>query len=220
MPDYQLGKIYKLSSPSNNLAYYGSTAQKHISTRIGGHIKDYKCYLNNKAHYVTSFEILECDDYKYELIEEYPCNNKPQLKKRERWYIQNNECVNKCIPGRTQAEWREANREYLLEQKQKWYQNNKERILEQTKEYREQNKDKIKERKQNYYQENIDKIKEFREVNKDKIKEQQKKYKQANKDKIKEYKNEVIVCECGCEVTRGMLWKHKKTKKHIKLMLG
>jgi len=162
MPDYQLGKIYKLTSPSNNLVYYGSTAQKHLSTRIASHIRDYNCYLNNKVDYVTSFEILKCEDYKYELIEEYPCNNVYQLKTRERWYIQNNECVNKVIPNRTKAEY---------------YQDNIEHILEQTN-----------------------------------------KYSEANKDKIKANKSEVILCECGCEVTRGQISTHKKTKKHLEFI--
>jgi len=177
MPDYQLGKIYKLTSHSNNLVYYGSTAQQHLSTRIAGHIKDYKLYLNNKIHYVTSFEILKCDDYKYELIEEYPCNNVYQLKKRERWYIQNNQCVNKCIPGRTQAEWREANREYLLEQKKQYHKNNPDKRLKQAQEYRTN-----------------------------------------NKDKIKAHNSEKIICQCGCEIRRSDLAKHKKTKKHINIM--
>jgi len=149
--DYQLGKIYKLTSPSNNLVYYGSTAQQHLSTRIADHVRDYKQYLNNKGAYTYSFKVLECDDYKYDVIEEYPCNNVQQLKTRERWYIQNNECVNKNIPGRTTPEWREDNKEYL-------------------------------------------------------------------KQHSKEYNSEKISCECGCQIGRCDLARHKKTKKHIRLM--
>jgi len=188
MPDYQLGKIYKLTSPSNNLVYYGSTAQQHLSTRIASHIRDYNCYLNNKRDYITSFEILKCEDYKYELIEEYPCNNKPQLKTRERWYIQNNECVNKNIPGRTAAE-------YHKEYDKKYREANKDKIAVQNKEYREANKDKLKK-----YQ-----------------KEYDTKYREANKDKIKDNRSKKIVCKCGCEIRRSDIAAHKKTQKHIRL---
>ena len=192
MPDYQLGKIYKLSSPSKNLVYYGSTAQKHISTRISGHIKDYKLYLNNKGSYVYSFKVLECQDYKYELIEYYPCNNKEELKSREGWYIKNNDCVNKVIPNRTRSEWLKDNIEYIKERTQT-YSNN----------YYQLNKETINQRQ-----------KEYNNNNPDKVKEVQQKYRDNNKDKIKE----TVTCECGCEVRRDYLTRHKKSQKHIKLI--
>ena len=147
MPDYQLGKIYKLSSPSKNLVYYGSTAQKHISTRIAGHIAEYNRYLNGKknSNYVYSFKILECQDYKYELIEDYPCNNRQQLEKRESYYIKNNECVNKFIPTRTPTEYIEDNKEHVKKRRQKYYQLNQDTIKEKEKKYRELNRDTINE---------------------------------------------------------------------------
>ncbi|MFM7985727.1 MAG: hypothetical protein ACKPKO_41080, partial [Candidatus Fonsibacter sp.] len=27
-----------------------------------------------------------------------------------------------------------------------------------------------------------------------------------------------VVCECGCTVHRGLLWKHRRTKKHARFM--
>jgi len=217
MPDYQLGKIYKLTSHSNNLVYYGSTAQQHLSTRIASHIRDYNCYLNNKGDYTYSFKVLECDDYKYEVIENYPCNNIKQLKDRERWYIQNNECVNKCIPNRTAAEY---------------YQDNIEYFKEQQKEYREANKDKIKDKNKKYNEANKDKIKEYNsekiicqcgcEIRRSDLAAHKKTQKHLdlvqNIVKIKTNKSDVIVCECGCQIIRSDIARHKKTKKHIRLM--
>jgi len=221
MPDYQLGKIYKLTSPSNNLVYYGSTAQKHLSTRIAGHIRDYNSYLNNKGDYISSFEILKCEDYKYELIEEYPCNNKPQLKTRERWYIQNNECVNKYIPGRTAAEYYQDNKERILELHKEYREANIEYFKEQQKEYRTNNKDKIKEQRKEYRTNNKDKIKELNQEyyknNTDKILKQVQEYREDNEEAIKANKSEKISCECGCEIRRSDLARHKKTQKHIRL---
>jgi len=177
MVNCEYGKIYKLYSKEQNITYIGSTAQYYLSRRLDNHKSTYKCYLNHKSNYVTSFKILECEDYKIELLEDYPCANKKQLKDRERWYIENNECVNKNIPSRTQAEWRQDNREY---------------IKDYNKEYKEVNIDKIKARGNEYYTNNI--------------------------DKIKARVNQVIVCQCGCEVIRGNLSRHKKNKKHIRLM--
>ncbi len=48
--------------------------------------------------------------------------------------------------------------------------------------------------------------------------EDNKKYREANKDKIKAHVREVITCECGCEVTRSVLARHKKSQKHIELL--
>jgi hypothetical protein len=51
------------------------------------------------------------DDVRIELIEEFPCENKMELNKREGHYIRTLECVNKLVAGRTKKEWREDNKE-------------------------------------------------------------------------------------------------------------
>jgi hypothetical protein len=166
MPDYQNGKIYKLYSPSKNLVYFGSTVQT-LSQRLGGHIRD-----NNNC---MSKLVLECDDYKMELVEEYPCNNKQQLAKKEGEYIKNNECVNKCVAGR-------GNKEYYID--------NADKLKEQGKQYYNDNVDKVKEKHKEYYNDNVvkisERIKKNRENNPEKFKERSKKYYNNNVDKVKE----------------------------------
>ena len=97
MVNYQNGKIYKLYSPSKNLTYYGSTTEP-LSVRYAKH-----CYtFRNPNKYIgvrNANEILECGDYKCELVLEYPCNNKQELQLKEAEYIRNNECINKHIPS-------------------------------------------------------------------------------------------------------------------------
>tara|TARA_R110000823_G_C15757531_1_gene482613 strand:+ start:103 stop:780 length:678 start_codon:yes stop_codon:yes gene_type:complete len=185
MPDYQLGKIYLITSETNKLLYVGSTAQKYISNRITGHIRNYK----NGSKKCCSYKLLECDDYNYKLLKEFPCSNVQQLKREEGFWIlhyknqTDYECVNKHIAGRTQKEYTEANRDKIKERRKIYYQEN----LDKVKEYYQNNKDKIKE----YKEENRDKIAEYhkkrRENNKDKLKEQSKIYYENNKDKKKEY---------------------------------
>jgi hypothetical protein len=203
MPDYQKGKIYKIWSPSKNLVYYGSTIET-ISARLAKHKSQYKAYTNDNAKlYVSSYLVLECEDYKIELIEDYPCNNKEQLHKREGDYIKNNECVNMQIAGRTKQEWEKENIDKVNEAKQKYCEANYDKVKEAKQKYCETNPDKVKETKQKYceknvekiresqkklYQVNIEKHKEYRKKNADKTAEYDKIYRDANADKIKEYK--------------------------------
>jgi len=52
---------------------------------------------------------------------------------------------------------------------------------------------------------------EYYEKNKEKINETCKEYRDNNKEIL----NEKVICECGCEITKKNLIRHKKTKKHI-----
>jgi hypothetical protein len=158
MPDYQKAKIYRIISPSKNLVYYGSTTQT-LSQRLTDHLKRKKY---NKGGQYTSYLVLDCEDYKIELVEKYPCNNKEQLFKKEGEYIKANECVNKYVAGRTDKEWREDNREYLLNY-------DRERS-------KKRDKQKEKERKDTY-----------RKNNPEKVKECQKKWDEQNKEKRRGY---------------------------------
>ena len=45
-----------------------------------------------------------------------------------------------------------------------------------------------------------------------------KKYNEDNAKKIKKRKSEKITCECGCEVTRSSIARHRKSTKHFTLM--
>ena len=180
------GYIYQIYDNTNGNKYYGSTKQG-LSKRLSKHRGDYKDFLNGKkvSNY-TSFKILENEDFNISLVEKVEYNDKIELTARERFYIENNECVNKVIPSRTQKEYREANKDKIKE----YYEANKDKILEQHKEKYEQNKDKFKEQNKEYYEANKDKnkqlFKKYREQNKDKIKEYDKHYREANKDKIKQ----------------------------------
>ena len=142
MPDYQNGKIYKLYSPSKNLVYYGSTTQS-LPQRLTEHIKHYKHYNNNEKTFLSSFLVIECEDYKIELVEDYPCNNKQQLSKKEGEYIKTNECVNSNIAGRTIKEWHEDNKEYISDKKLTYQREHKEQKAKTAKKYYENNKEKI-----------------------------------------------------------------------------
>ena len=95
MPDYSKSKLYCVQSKTANLHYYGSTTQR-LSARFCQHKKQLDC---------ESKHIVCHDDCEIVLMENYPCDDKHQLRARERWYIENNECINIEIPGRTKKEY-------------------------------------------------------------------------------------------------------------------
>lgn len=157
MVNYQNGKIYKLWSPSKNLVYIGSTTQP-LCKRLVVHLSAYKVYKNdNTKKYYTSFLVLDCEDYKIELLEEYACNNKQQLCKKEGEHIKNNECVNKYIAGRTDKEYRidnvEKAKQYRLDNAEKakqYYIDNFDKMSERQKQYKINNREKVNENQRQY----------------------------------------------------------------------
>jgi molecular chaperone DnaK (HSP70) len=226
---YQKGKIYKIVCDTLNLTYYGSTIEPTVAKRLTKHISVFNSYKKGKANFVTSFKLFENNNYNIFLVENYPSYSKDELHARERFYIENNECVNKNIPCRTIKEYIEANKDKLNEKFKEYRDNNKDKIKECKKEYREKNKDKIKECKKEHYQNNKDKIdeknKEYYEKNKDRIKEYKIEWSEKNKDKIKECKKEYrennkdkikekFNCECGGCYTYEHKTSHFKTNLH------
>ncbi len=115
-------KIYKIVSLNNpESVYYGHTYQA-LSQRFASHKIP-----NSKT---TSRIIIEKGDAVILLVEDYPCETENQARAREAFYILNNPCVNKCVPGRT-----------AKDQKKEYYKLNKELILEKKKAYYEIHKD-------------------------------------------------------------------------------
>ena len=83
MLNYQQGKIYQIRCKITNKIYIGSTC-KTLAQQLSWHKGKYKWYLNGRGRVKSLFEVLEKNDYKMELIEDYPCSSKVQLLKRER----------------------------------------------------------------------------------------------------------------------------------------
>jgi hypothetical protein len=94
---YANGQIYAIRSHQTDLIYIGSTTQP-LHKRFYEH--------NRSKKTVSSKEIMKYEDAYIELIEDFPCNSKKELNRREGHHIRNTEnCVNKCVAGRTKKEW-------------------------------------------------------------------------------------------------------------------
>ena len=65
------------------------------------------------------FDEFGIENCKIELMENYPCNCKEELLRREGHYIKNTDCVNKVIPHRTAEERKEVAREYYYKHRDK-----------------------------------------------------------------------------------------------------
>jgi hypothetical protein len=96
MPNYANAKIYQVISPNHPVPYIGSTTQP-LCKRMASHRKK-----NNSC---SSRILIESGDAYIELIEEFPCENKEQLNKREGELIRERECVNHQVAGRTRSQW-------------------------------------------------------------------------------------------------------------------
>ena len=155
--------------------------------------------INNKAYKVNVYVFIRAN-YGWENwdmieIEKYPCNDLNEALKRERYWIETLKAtLNKVIPSRTQKEYREDNKNKILNHQKIYYQNNADKIKADGKLYYENNADKIKATVKQYALEHPDKKKEhnkaYREANADKIKEYKKQYAKDNAEKIKEYKRQ------------------------------
>lgn len=183
MPNYKNGKIYKVICSETQSFYIGSTTQP-LSKRLCEH----KTRFNNclTKSFITP---------KIYLVEDFSCERKEQLLMRERYHIENTDCVNLRLPLVTNEE----RKDYLKNR----YENNKEKILKQHQEYRENNKEKIKED-----------TKIYKNKNKEIIRIKNKIYEEKNKEKIAKRKSEKITCECGVIIAKGGFSKHIKSKKH------
>jgi group I intron endonuclease len=164
---YANGKIYKLVNDNDDEIYVGSTCVS-LAARLYRHKDKAKREPRKVYHHLTKIGM---EHVKIILIEEYPCDNKMQLLRRERYWIEElHPSLNIEIPTRTPSEW---------------YQDNKEKKSLQAKQNREKNKTHLKERAQKYYQDR------------------------------KDFLHEKVKCDCGRELSRQHLTRHKKeNKKH------
>jgi len=121
---------------------------------------------------------------------EFPCENKTQLTiEEERIRVELNADLNsQSCHGLDVERRKKAKQQNHIE----YYTKNKEVLTNKKNEWLKLNKEHDKARNLEYYY--------------------------NNKESIREKQKEKTICECGCEVTKRNLKKHKTTDKHIKLI--
>jgi hypothetical protein len=151
MPNFQQAKIYKIVCNITGLVYYGSTTQPTLAMRLSKHKYSYKCFVSGRGDYLTSFKILENNNYDMILVESCSYETKDQLHARERFFIENNPCVNMVIPNRNKKEYYKDNVDSIKKKNKQYYDANSKTVIEKQKVYNEINKDKISQQKKEYY---------------------------------------------------------------------
>lgn len=145
MPDYKNGKIYTIRNKNDDkLIYVGSTCKKYLSDRMGNHRSH--CKKNPNALFYGLVE--NWNDWYIELYENFPCESKNELTKREGEVIRDIGTLNKKraglnLPPIINSDKTEYQKEYYgkiidktkkSEQDKKYRQNNKKIIAEKKKE--------------------------------------------------------------------------------------
>jgi hypothetical protein len=214
--DYSKTIIYRIvcKDPSIIDCYVGSTT--NFTKRKSQH-KTSCTNSKDKNHHFYVYQFIRdngnWDNWDMLEIEIYRAVNQPDQARRERYWLETyGATLNKQVPSRTVKEWCDENREQLLERNREYYKVNKEQILEHNKEYYQDNREQL-----------LEKQKEYNEVNREQISEKNKEYYEKNKEQIlekyKEKNKEKITCECGSICSLSKLSRHKKSKKHLKIII-
>jgi hypothetical protein len=187
---YNSGKIYKILNRITDDIYIGSTYQT-LSQRMTKHrskVKDPNLYKNSFYKLASQLGI---DNFYIELIENYPCSNKEELRAREGHWIRQLGTLNDKIAGRTPKQFYEENKEDILKHQQEQYELHKEEIQQKQRIYRDSHKEIIAEQKKEYYEANKDKINDYKkqwyEQNKETVLERVKKHVEEHREQKLQY---------------------------------
>jgi len=223
MSDYSKGKIYTIRNKNNdNLIYVGSTCKHYLSDRMGNHRCHYK-----KNPNTMFYEIVEdWNDWYIELYENYPCNSKDELTKREGEVIREIGTLNKKRAG--------LNLPPIINGDETEYRKEYNKIRNKTKK-KEQEKSKVKcplcdlevtryKLKRHQEGKNCKNIVRIELDNENKEKQRIKNNEYYNrryyekKDEIlqqqKDQRSEKMTCECGGCFSKILIARHLKTIKH------
>jgi len=186
--DYSKSKIYKIVHDTRNEFYVGST-NVSLSERIACHKRmSHRC--QNRKFYKFVSDHGGWGHFMIVLLENYPCAGRKQLLEREQYYID----VLKSSLNDKNSSGRDVERQKKTEKKCRAN-------------YRRENKEYVKQLERKYYQEN-----------KQKVFERNKNYKNKNKQKYDEYYKTKVICDCGSEVSKRNLARHKQSPAHLRVV--
>lgn len=121
------GMIYEICCNETGERYIGSTVAKHLSSRIAHH--------RHKQSTCCSKQIINRNNYVYNILEVLIINNIQELRMKEREWYDKLECINQRPPYISEDEIREYNNNYNASRDMKaYYQANKEKIKQRRRE--------------------------------------------------------------------------------------
>jgi len=179
--NYKNGKIYKVQFDDGHF-YYGSSAGE-LRARLHKHRKG-----SGRTTACSRYmKIVGKDACRIVLVEDYPCENRDQLRRKEDEYIQlhreNPLCLNINRAFTTPEEkkayytaWREEHREELIIAKREYYEAHREETIVAKREYNKAHKEERDTKQKAYYETH---------------KEERRAYNRAYRERIKAQKNNV-----------------------------
>ena len=118
--DFSQGKIYMIWCNVTGKFYIGSTTTT-LKKRKQNHKKDYQKWKRGTGRKVTSYDIIENNDYAIILLEDFPCNNLKDLFDREQYWIDyHTGCINTNKASITIEEKKEYHQKYYQDDKEKF----------------------------------------------------------------------------------------------------
>lgn len=97
MPDYRNGKIYAILSDKNTKQVYVGSTTSPINLRLSKHKAAYKQHLKNNYPYCASFDLIKKGDVRIKLLENYACNSRAELQKREQNWVEKKRVMQRRI---------------------------------------------------------------------------------------------------------------------------
>jgi len=133
MACYRNSVVYEIICNQTGERYVGST-KRPLKDRMTQHRREMR---------YSSKQIIERGDYTENILETYPCKDKDELRKREQYWMDKLECINKHRAWRlnNRKEWKEENKEYVKEYHKQKYLNNRDHHLALGKIWTENNRD-------------------------------------------------------------------------------
>ena len=135
MPDYSLGKIYKIVNDIDDEIYIGSTADT-LSRRFSGHKVKAKRVPNRKIYLHFDLHGIEC--FRIVLVENWSCDSKDELTMREEFW-------RKELQAGLNSRCCYLSKEARIEYNRQYNELNKERVAKRDKVFRQENKERIAE---------------------------------------------------------------------------
>jgi len=124
---YANGKIYQILNTETDDVYVGSTCMD-LHDRMKYHITAQSVKRARKLYKLM--KMIGSELFCIVLIENYPCETKDELRRREGHYIRSIGTLNMCIAGRTKQEWKEENKEHISQQGKEYREKAKANIQE------------------------------------------------------------------------------------------
>jgi hypothetical protein len=223
MPNFQNGKIYAIRSYQTEQVYVGSTTQP-LSVRMGKH--------RAPSNITSSRAIMRFPDAYIELIENYPCADKNELNRREGEFIRSMDCVNRCIAGRTQAEYYADHNEELKQRGREYYADHNEELKQRSREYYADHNEELKQRSREWHaahmEERNQRGREYNAAHKEELKQRSREWRAAHREEAKQSSREyyddhkkMCVCMCGATYNSGKNQRrlgHYKSQRHMRFV--